>query len=131
MYRLLVEYLHGELSFAANPSLVHVCHCACIVVNCPNSFVMKHESRKFFVVFSTWATEDSHPPRISSRWFGDFSLPVSPVGNAGLWDGKVLNLHCVVLNFDHTKGYPGEGPVSETTWSCISANIDSITTHPH
>ena len=35
------------------------------------------------------------------------------------------------IQFDHTKGFPGEGPTENDTWKCISANIDSVATHPH
>ena len=33
--------------------------------------------------------------------------------------------------FDSTLGFPGEGPKVDSTWSCVSANINSIRSHPH
>ena len=54
-----------------------------------------------------------------------FAIPLIP----GI--GIYRNLHLVYSQFDHTKGYPGEGPNLNPSWSCISANIDSVTTHPH
>ena len=37
------------------------------------------------------------------------------------------------LAFDQTLGFPGEGPAPTlcSNWSCLTANIDSIATHPH
>ena len=35
--------------------------------------------------------------------------------------------HFAILPFDSTLGYPGEGPQS---WSCVTANIDSLATNP-
>lgn len=32
-----------------------------------------------------------------------------------------------LFGFDHTCGYPGEGP----PWSCVSANVNSVNSHPH
>ena len=45
------------------------------------------------------------------------------------WDLRkpaYLYFHC--LCFDATLGFPGEGPCS--TWTCCTANIDAIQTHP-
>ncbi len=42
--------------------------------------------------------------------------------------------HFACRDFDATLGFPGEGPNNhsfEGQWSCVSANIDSIVTHPH
>ena len=35
-----------------------------------------------------------------------------------------------IYTFDSTMGFPGEGPTSQS-WSCISANVNSIHSHPH
>ena len=32
-----------------------------------------------------------------------------------------------LFDFDHTCGFPGEGPF----WSCLSANVNSVNSHPH
>ena len=38
-----------------------------------------------------------------------------------------VRLHFATRSFDSTLGFPGEGP---QTWSCVSANIDSLATNP-
>ena len=35
-----------------------------------------------------------------------------------------------IYTFNSTMGFPGEGPTSQN-WSCISANVNSIHSHPH
>lgn len=32
-----------------------------------------------------------------------------------------------LFDFDHTCGFPGEGP----SWSCISSNVNAVNSHPH
>lgn len=32
-----------------------------------------------------------------------------------------------LFDFDHTCGFPGEGPA----WTCVSANVNSVNSHPH
>ena len=34
----------------------------------------------------------------------------------------------IVLDFDSTLGFPGEGPAAK--WSCCTANVDAVQTHP-
>ena len=41
--------------------------------------------------------------------------------------GRLFRSTRDLFGFDHTCGYPGEGP----PWSCVSANVNSVNSHPH
>ena len=47
--------------------------------------------------------------------------------------GYLLCKGFLCKKFDSTLGFPGEGPAnaSQPQWTCLTANIDSIATHPH
>lgn len=79
-----------------------------------------------FSCFACWMVSPLNTKNLCSS-FVVFSS-ICSIGSSLSWLLCVIsNLHIVCCRFDSTLGYPGEGP---DTWSCISANIDSLATNP-
>ncbi len=84
----------------------------CETSACMRSLKTSHQS-VFDYGSSPRETKQLYPPRANCEVIGSYLAQFDRI------------------QFDHTKGYPGEGPHHSNTWSCISANIDSVATHPH